>query len=63
MGISDAVFIFTAILKPIVIFLHSSGHKCSIYIDDIFSLGFSFIEALKTNEVVCDTLAKAGWIG
>ena len=62
LGISDAVFIFTAILKPIVVFLHSLGHKCSIYIDDIFSLGSSFIEALKTNEVVCDTLAKAGWI-
>lgn len=62
LGISDAVFIFTAILKPVVVFLHTLGHKCSIYIDDIFWLGSSFLDALLTNQVVCDTLAKAGWI-
>ena len=62
LGISDAVFIFTAVLKPIVVFLHSLGRKCSIYIDDIFSAGSSFLDALATNKVVCDTLAKAGWV-
>ena len=62
LGISDAVFIFTTLLKPIIIFIHSLGFRASIYIDDIMSAGSTLEKALACNKVVCDTLAKAGWI-
>ena len=29
LGVSDAVFIFSVILKPIVVFLHTLGHRVS----------------------------------
>ena len=62
LGISDAVFIFTTLLKPIIVFVHSLGYKASIYIDDIMSIASTLENALRCNKVVCDTLAKAGWI-
>ena len=62
LGISDAVFIFTTLLKPIVVFIHKLGFKASIYIDDILSIASSLENALRCNEVVCDTLARAGWV-
>ena len=62
LGISDAVFIFSALLKPIIIFIHSLGFRASIYIDDIMSAGAALEKALACNKVVCDTLAKAGWV-
>ena len=62
LGISDAVFIFTTLLKPIIVFIHSLGHKASIYIDDIMSIASSLEKALRCNEVVCDALARAGWV-
>ena len=62
LGISDAVFIFTTLLKPIIVFVHSLGFKASIYIDDILSIASSLENALRCNAVICDTLAKAGWI-
>ena len=62
LGISDAVFIFSTLLKPIIIFIHSLGFTASIYIDDVMSAGSSLENALACNKVVCDTLAKAGWV-
>ena len=62
LGISDAVFIFTAILKPVVVFLHTLGFRSGIYIDDILSMGDNILEALRCNTSACDTLAKAGFV-
>lgn len=62
LGISDAVFIFSALLKPVVVFHHSLGFKSGMYIDDLLSIGSSFLEALKSNKMACEILAKAGWV-
>ena len=62
LGISDAVFIFSAILKPVIVFVHTLGHRSGIYIDDVLTVAKSFAEALKSNKVVCDVLAKSGWV-
>ena len=41
LGISDAVFIFTTILKPIRVHLSNNGVPNVIYIDDHITLGQS----------------------
>ena len=62
LGVSDAVFIFSVILKPIVVFLHTLGHRVSMYIDDLLTVGDSLESAVESNRVACDALAKAGWV-
>ena len=62
LGISAAVFIFTAILKPVVVLLHTLGFRSGIYIDDILSMGDDIFEALRCNTAACDTHAKAGFV-
>ena len=55
------MFIFSVILKPIVVFLHTLGHIVSMY-DDLLTVGDFLDPAVESNRVACVTLAKAGWV-
>ena len=62
LGVSDAVFIFTAMLKPIRCYLSSLGIPNIIYIDDHLTLGKSESEAKANNAIANGVLKQAGWI-
>ena len=62
LGISDAVFIFSALLKPIRGYTASLGVPNQIYLDDQLTGGATKSLAISNNAVANDVLAKAGWI-
>ena len=62
LGISDAVFIFTAIVKPVRCHVASLGIPILVYIDDGLTGGASEKEASKNNEISNEIFAKAGWV-
>ena len=51
LGISDAVFIFTAIVKPVRCHVASLGIPILVYIDDGLTGGASEKEASKNNKI------------
>ena len=62
LGISDAVFIFTAMLKPCHSFVRSLGIPNIIFIDDHFTGGATEDLAIKNNALANKVLASAGWV-
>ena len=62
LGIKDAVFIFTAILKPIRIFLASLAIPSLVYLDDIWYGGASKEICLKNREEGRQALKRAGFV-
>ena len=46
LGLSDAVYIFTKVLRPVVNYLRSIGWKGIIYIDDSGTIADSYLETL-----------------
>ena len=60
--IFSAVFIFSAILKPIRVFLNTLGIRNCFYIDDLLVLGSSRLEVIENDLVAKQTLRKAGWV-
>ena len=62
LGVADAVFIFTALLKPVRAFIASLGIRCLIYLDDILTLGPSFEAAQRNRDRAVEVLTKTGFI-
>ena len=62
LGISDATYLFTKMLRPHVAFLRSLGIRTIIYIDDLKVYGISK-EKTDRNVIVCKwALDQAGWV-
>ena len=62
LGVKDAVFLFTLILKPIRVYLANLGVPSLIYLDDILASGDNEEKAIANREILLDTLAKAGFV-
>ena len=62
LGLKDAVFIFTLLLKPIREYLASNGVPNLIYIDDSLVGGDSRELSIKNREFAVDVLSKAGFV-
>ena len=62
LGISDAVFIFSAMLKLVRVYLSSKGIANVIYIDDLFLLGRNKELCVANNAFAVEVLGKAGWV-
>ena len=62
LGISDAVFIFTTMLKFIQVYLSSKEIPSAIYIDNQFVLGKNEEECKANNSFAVEVLDKVGWV-
>ena len=62
MGISDAVYIFTLLLKPVRVYLVNHGIPCLIYLDDGIVSGSSEEKARSNRKFFVETLQKAGFV-
>ena len=62
LGISDAVFMFTTMLKPIRRYLAMRGVPNCIYIDDLLTLGLNRSLCVKNTEFAVWVLSMAGWV-
>ena len=62
LGICDAVFAFTKLVRPIVRYLRSRGVNVLVYIDDFFICHLSEHLAIKSRFFLIFTLNKCGWL-
>ena len=62
LGVADAVFIFTALLKPVRAYITNLGIRSLVYLDDVFTLGQSLEQAKENRDRAVDVLNKAGFI-
>ena len=62
LGVSDAVFLFTAILKPVRSYAVSKGIPCLIYLDDCCGSGRNEKEARANRAKMIEILSKCGFI-
>ncbi|KZS20361.1 Uncharacterized protein APZ42_012970 [Daphnia magna] len=61
-GLTSAPLLFTKILKPIVTFLRSQGHRLVIYLDDLLLLSFCKKEAEREFLVTTALLENCGFV-
>ena len=62
LGVSDAVFIFTAILKPVRVRIAQLGVPSIMYLDDILYGGSTLEESLNNKKLVHECLSRAGFV-
>ena len=62
LGVSDAVFIFTSMLKPIRVYLARRGVAILIYIDDVLVVGPNRLVCEANTALTLEVLEKSGWI-
>ena len=62
LGISDAVFIFTAVLRPIRAYVINLGVPCLIFIDDILCSGRGEEESTRNRNKMVGVLKQAGFV-
>ena len=62
LGLSDAVHIFTKLLLPVVKHLRSCCWEGIFYIDDLGTLGRSYLECLYWKYFARDVLGRAEWV-
>ena len=62
LGISDAVFIFTTMLKPLRVYLARRGVPILIYIDDVQVGGINKAVCEANTALTLCVLKKAGWV-
>ena len=62
LGVKDAVYIFTLILKPVRAFLTSLGIPFLIYLDDAWMGGSNHEECLKNRTTSREVLSAAGFV-
>ena len=62
LGVKDAVYIFTLILKPVRAFLTSLGIPFLIYLDDAWIGGSNRVECIKNRDISREVLGKAGFV-
>ena len=61
-GICDAVFAFTKLVRPVVRYLRSRGINILVYIDDFFICHLSERLAVKSRNFLLHTLIKCCWL-
>ena len=62
LGISDAVYAFTKINRPIIRYLRSRGVKAAVYIDDWFTCQQPLDLAIRNRTFLMSVLTNCGWI-
>ena len=62
LGLKDAVYVFTKILKPHISFIRGLGIRAVLYIDDQKIYGKSKEEAEANTKVAKEALRNAGWV-
>ena len=62
LGVSDAVYAFTKINKPIIRYVRSQGVKAAVYIDDFFTCQQPLSLATKNRTFLISVLVRCGWI-
>ena len=62
LGICDAVFAFTKLVRPVVRYLRSRGINILVYIDDFFICHLSEQLSIKSRNFLLHTLIKCGWL-
>ena len=62
LGICDAVFAFTKLVRPVVRYLRSHGINILVYIDDFFICHLSEQLSIKSRNFLLHTLIKCGWL-
>ena len=62
LGICDAVFAFTKLVRPVVRYLRSCGINILVYIDDFFICHPSEQLAVKSRNFLLHTLINCGWL-
>ena len=62
LGISDAVHVFTKVLRPVVQHLRKCGWLGIIYIDDLGTVASDYLRAVYWKNFARDILGRAGWI-
>ena len=62
LGICDAVFAFTKLVRPVVRYLRSRGINILLYIDDFFICHLSEHLAIKSRNFLLHTLIRCGWL-
>ena len=62
LGICDAVFAFTKLVRPVVRYLRSRGINTLVYIDDFFICHASEHLAIKSRNFLLHTLIRCGWL-
>lgn len=61
-GICTAPFIFTKLMKPVIKLLRSCGFISSIYLDDLFLVGYTHHECLQNIETTQKLLQALGFV-
>ena len=62
LGESNAVFLFTKLLRPHRQFLANKGIRHACYIDDFKIMSDSFLKCLSDTQIHLEALALAGWV-
>ena len=60
-GYTDAMRIFTKIVKPPFSLLWKLGHQSVVYVDDTFLIGLTFIECAQNIDATIDLLQLLGF--
>ena len=61
LGIKDAVYIFTHLLRPVIQYMRKVGWRGSIYIDDLDTLAPTFVQCQYWWFWAMDVMAQCGW--
>ena len=61
-GLASACYVFTKLLRPIVKYFRSQGHKLVIYVDDGILVGPDYQHAKQLCDLVMDALDRAGFV-
>ena len=62
LGICNAVFALTKLVRPIVRYLRSHGVNVLVYIDNFFICHLSECLAIKSRNFLIHTLIECGWL-
>ena len=62
LGIKDAVWLFTCMLKPIRVYLSSKGVPVLTYLDDNLVKGSSEAQCQENQAILVETLSRAGFV-
>ena len=62
LGIKDAVWLFTCMLKPIRVYLSSKGVPVLTYLDDNMVKGSSEAQCQENQAILVETLSRAGFV-
>ena len=62
LGIKDAVYIFTHLLRPVIHYMRKVGWRGSLYIDDLDTIAPTFVQFQYWRFWAMDEMAQCGWV-